>query len=203
MFADYFIIRRTRLRLSHLYVPDQSSIYWYTHGLSSFLALPRPGAEVYRASSYMAPLFFFFVRSQFPSPCRLGALGLPFSAWIRLHAQQGQAQHPDRLGSCELSCLGARCVTLDTPTLRLWLNRLSPPFASRLPSFLLRLGFSIAFTLWTLINKLYPPPGLGEVDETDVFGTFDEADSNSSREDLEDIESKKMADEPAVTVLGR
>jgi NCS1 family nucleobase:cation symporter-1 len=61
MFADYFIIRRTRLRLSHLYVPDQSSIYWYTHGLSSFLALPRPGAEVYRASSYMAPLFFFFL----------------------------------------------------------------------------------------------------------------------------------------------
>jgi hypothetical protein len=72
MFADYFIIRRTRLRLSHLYVPDQSSIYWYTHGLSSFLALPRPGAEVYRASSYMAPLFFFFCQVSISEPLSSG-----------------------------------------------------------------------------------------------------------------------------------
>lgn len=34
------------------------------------------------------------------------------------------------------------------------------------------LGFAISFTLWIVLNRVLPPPGLGEVDETDVFGTF-------------------------------
>ena len=34
------------------------------------------------------------------------------------------------------------------------------------------LGFSISGGVWLTLNAVWPPPGLGETDETDVFGTF-------------------------------
>lgn len=34
------------------------------------------------------------------------------------------------------------------------------------------LGFAVSFTLHIAVNKVFPPPGLGESDEMDVFGTF-------------------------------
>ncbi|CAN8101811.1 unnamed protein product [Discula destructiva] len=36
------------------------------------------------------------------------------------------------------------------------------------------LGFAISFTAHYMLNYIWPPEGLGEVDETDYFGTFDE-----------------------------
>ena len=34
MMADYFLIRRQKLKLSDLYTANDSSIYWYTHGFN-------------------------------------------------------------------------------------------------------------------------------------------------------------------------
>jgi NCS1 family nucleobase:cation symporter-1 len=39
------------------------------------------------------------------------------------------------------------------------------------------LGFAISGSVWILLNAIWPPPGLGEVDEKDVFGTFGEVDT--------------------------
>ncbi|KMU88453.1 uracil permease [Coccidioides immitis H538.4] len=34
------------------------------------------------------------------------------------------------------------------------------------------LGFAISFVVYVLISKVFPPPGLGEIDDVDQFGTF-------------------------------
>ncbi|EEP81167.1 predicted protein [Uncinocarpus reesii 1704] len=34
------------------------------------------------------------------------------------------------------------------------------------------LGFAISFVVYIVLNKVFPPPGLGEVDDVDQFGTF-------------------------------
>jgi nucleobase:cation symporter-1, NCS1 family len=34
------------------------------------------------------------------------------------------------------------------------------------------LGFAISGFLWLILNTIWPPKGLREVDEKDVFGTF-------------------------------
>lgn len=39
------------------------------------------------------------------------------------------------------------------------------------------LGFAVSFILHIAINKAFPPPGLGEVDEVDEFGTFTEKEA--------------------------
>lgn len=40
------------------------------------------------------------------------------------------------------------------------------------------LGFSISAATWLFLNKLWPPPGVGDVDK-DVFGTFGPAESST------------------------
>lgn len=66
-------------------------------------------------------------------------------------------------------------------------------------------GFTIAFTLWTLVHKIYPPPGIGEVDEFDTFGTFGEAETDSRHTEQDDEESKKVVGdiEQSVVELGK
>lgn len=34
------------------------------------------------------------------------------------------------------------------------------------------LGFTVSFIIYVAINKVFPPPGLGEVDDMDYYGTF-------------------------------
>ena len=34
MISDYLLVRRKKLRLSHLYMPNAASIYYFTHGLN-------------------------------------------------------------------------------------------------------------------------------------------------------------------------
>lgn len=34
------------------------------------------------------------------------------------------------------------------------------------------LGFFISAAVWMGLNTIWPPPGVGEVDEKDIFGTF-------------------------------
>jgi NCS1 family nucleobase:cation symporter-1 len=41
------------------------------------------------------------------------------------------------------------------------------------------LGFTISATVWMVLNKIWPPPGVGAVDEKDVFGTFGKAEVES------------------------
>ena len=42
------------------------------------------------------------------------------------------------------------------------------------------LGFFISSSLWILVNTIWPPPGVGEIDDKDVFGTFGPASRSSS-----------------------
>ncbi|GAO46631.1 NCS1 nucleoside transporter family [Saitoella complicata NRRL Y-17804] len=46
------------------------------------------------------------------------------------------------------------------------------PPAMRLNYLAFPLGFAISFLVFFGINRIFPPPGLGEVDDSDVFGTF-------------------------------
>ncbi|KAL7415618.1 NCS1 nucleoside transporter family [Mrakia frigida] len=134
MIADYFVVRRQNLRLSHLYIANTSSIYWFWHGLN-------PKALVVWALAV------------FPS--------LP--GWISV------------LSKGKISMAQGWVLT----------SYLAWP-----------LGFAIASTLWVAINRIFPPPGLGEVDETDVFGTFDEVgdplDTEKAGRDDEE-EDKKIS----------
>ena len=34
MVSDYLIVRRSKLRLSHLYMPNSNSIYYFTYGIN-------------------------------------------------------------------------------------------------------------------------------------------------------------------------
>ena len=61
------------------------------------------------------------------------------------------------------------------------------------------LGFTIAATGWVVINKVFAPPGAGEMDETDVYGTFDVVEGEGS-----EVEKGSMAGEGmGVVGLGR
>jgi NCS1 family nucleobase:cation symporter-1 len=40
------------------------------------------------------------------------------------------------------------------------------------------LGFVISGSFWMSFNTIWPPPGVGEIDEKDYFGTFGEKDSH-------------------------
>ena len=52
------------------------------------------------------------------------------------------------------------------------------------------LGFSLSFFTHVLLSHFFPPTGLGEVDDEDVFGTFTERapayDSETASEDTKD-----------------
>lgn len=64
------------------------------------------------------------------------------------------------------------------PSLPATHRRLTQPLPTPLPSCPLAPGWSIAGSLWYGINTLFPPPGLGEVDDEDIFDTFGEDDSS-------------------------
>jgi NCS1 family nucleobase:cation symporter-1 len=108
--CDYWIIRRRRIKLSDLYEPKPSSIYYFYKGFN-----PRS-----------------FV-----------AWGLGFATQLPGFAAN---------------------VTPDTVHVaREW---------SELYYLAFPLGFTISFVAHYLINLAFPPPGLGEIDEVDHFGTF-------------------------------
>lgn len=52
LLADYFIVRRRKIRVSHLFIRDQSSIYWYVRGFNirAFIAWTLTVAWLLRKS---------------------------------------------------------------------------------------------------------------------------------------------------------
>ncbi|CED85462.1 Uridine permease/thiamine transporter/allantoin transport [Phaffia rhodozyma] len=139
MFADYFVLRRQKVRLSHLYTPNYSSDYWFFHGVN--------------------------LKAPFVWACSIG---------------------PSLPGFISTVTKGKVVVSLKLVRL----SYLAWP-----------LGFAIATFLWLVLNKIDRPPGVGQVDDADVFGTFDElTDSVGSNSELAvptfgNETSKKLADE--------
>ncbi|KAF5370543.1 hypothetical protein D9757_010126 [Collybiopsis confluens] len=115
MLAEYYLIRRRRLKLSHLYLPGAKSDYWFSQGIN-----------------IRAPVVW--ILTVWPS--------LPgFSASVTP-------------ATVEVS--------------QRWMH-------VYYMSWLLELFSSAA--IWVAWNTLSPPPGVGEVDETDVYGTFGSSSS--------------------------
>ncbi|KAI1919221.1 hypothetical protein LOZ12_004219 [Ophidiomyces ophidiicola] len=52
-----------------------------------------------------------------------------------------------------------------------------PEGCTRLYNLAYPLGFAITFVIYTLLNKVFPPPGIGEIDEVDHFKTFTPAEA--------------------------
>lgn len=67
-----------------------------------------------------------------------------------------------------------------------------PAGCTRLYDLAYPLGFVISGLLYVIICKIWPPPGVGEVDETDVFGTFTPEEAArlgvSPRDEIEGVE---------------
>jgi hypothetical protein len=67
------------------------------------------------------------------------------------------------------------------------------------------LGFSISGTIWLVLNTIWPPKGLGEIDEKDIFGTFNATPQLRSGSELygsssayeEDIKEENQNDQIA------
>ncbi|RKK94995.1 hypothetical protein BFJ68_g14979 [Fusarium oxysporum] len=113
--CDYWLIRSRRIKLSHLYNPGPTSIYYFSYGFN-----PR---------SFIA-WFLGFV-TQLPG----------FAAGVTPNkVKVGEAWH-------ELFYLA------------------------------FPLGFAISFAAHYAINRVFPPPGLGLVDDMDYFGSFTEAEA--------------------------
>ncbi|KAH9849118.1 NCS1 nucleoside transporter family [Lenzites betulinus] len=112
MVSDYLVVRRSKLRLSHLYMPNKSSIYYFTYGIN-FRAVISWVFGVW-------PLMPGFINAVSPSPIGVG------EGWTHLY-------------------------DLAWP-----------------------LGFVLSASIHVALSTAFPPVGLGEVDETDVFGTFTE-----------------------------
>jgi hypothetical protein len=77
MMADYFLIRRQKIKLSDLYTANKSSIYWYTHGEplvgnSSILEVPLLTCSPFRLQS---PRLRGLGARRLPLPARLAQLG--------------------------------------------------------------------------------------------------------------------------------
>lgn len=49
-------------------------------------------------------------------------------------------------------------------------------------------GYVIASTLWIIVNKVWPPPGLGQVDSEETFAAFEAEDTVKSVDDEEKVE---------------
>ncbi|OQV10232.1 hypothetical protein CLAIMM_14260 [Cladophialophora immunda] len=109
MVCDFWVIRDRKFKLSDLYIPDQSSIYWYNRGFN------------WRAYASwligMAPALPGFINAVNPS----------------IHVPKG-AQEIFYLAYIE--------------------------------------GFALAFVVHYVLNRLFPVPGLGEIDAEDLFATF-------------------------------
>ena len=115
MVCDFWIVRDRKLKLSHLYLADPSSIYWYNHGFN------------WRAYASwligMAPALPGFINAVNPS----------------IHVPKG-AKEIFYLAYIE--------------------------------------GFALSFVVHYVLNRLFPVPGLGEIDGEDVFATFSVEEAN-------------------------
>ncbi|OSD00410.1 NCS1 nucleoside transporter family [Trametes coccinea BRFM310] len=131
MVSDYLVVRRKKLRLSHLYMPNSKSIYYFAYGVN-FRALVSWAFGVW-------PLMPGFINAVSPQPIGVS------ESWTHIY-------------------------DLAWP-----------------------LGFAISAFVHVVLSKAFPPVGLGEVDEDDVFGTFSEKAvvevpvDKSSESDLESI----------------
>ncbi|OAL37940.1 hypothetical protein AYO20_02773 [Fonsecaea nubica] len=109
MVCDFWVIRDRKLKLSDLYIPNESSIYWYNRGFN------------WRAYASwlvgMAPALPGFINAVNPA----------------IHVPKG-AQEIFYLAYIE--------------------------------------GFALAFVVHYVLNRLFPVPGLGEIDSEDLFATF-------------------------------
>ncbi|RPD58302.1 NCS1 nucleoside transporter family [Lentinus tigrinus ALCF2SS1-7] len=112
MVSDYLVVRRSRLRLAHLYMPKPASIYYFTYGVN-FRAVVAWIFGVW-------PLMPGFINAVSPSPVGIS------EGWTR-------------------------CYDLAWP-----------------------LGFTLSAFVHVGLSMAFPPIGLGEVDEEDVYGTFNE-----------------------------
>ncbi|OCT44482.1 Thiamine transporter THI72 [Cladophialophora carrionii] len=109
MVCDFWVVRARKLKLSDLYIPNKSSIYWYSYGFN------------WRAYVSwlvgMAPALPGFINAVNPSiKVPKGAQEIFYLAYIE--------------------------------------------------------GFALAFVVHYVLNRLFPVPGLGEIDEEDIFATF-------------------------------
>ncbi|KAF8063953.1 NCS1 nucleoside transporter family [Lyophyllum atratum] len=118
MVADYHVLRRRRVKLSHFFIPNESSDYWFWHGVN-----------------WRAPVAWL--------------LGVWWS-------MPGFA-----------ASITPASVKVQTNWVHIYY--LSWPLA-----------FCISGISWLTLNKLWPPPGVGEVDEKDVFGTFGRAEGTGT-----------------------
>ncbi|KAF5374310.1 hypothetical protein D9758_004636 [Tetrapyrgos nigripes] len=113
MVTDYVVIRRRKLRLSHLYNPSRDSIYWYTSGINL-----RAVIAWINGVWPLMPGFIAAVRGETTS-----------EGWMH---------------------------TYDLA----WL-----------------FGFFVSGATYVILCRIWPIKGLGEIDEEDVFGTFEEISS--------------------------
>ncbi|KIJ46308.1 hypothetical protein M422DRAFT_165532 [Sphaerobolus stellatus SS14] len=118
MLTEYYVIRRRRIKLSHLFIPNSSSNYWFWHGLN-----------------WRAPI-----------------------AWVL-------GVWPSMPGFCASITPAAVQVNI-TWTHIYYMSWL--------------LGFFISGSVWMVLNTFWPSPGLGEIDDKDVFGTFGKVDHDNS-----------------------
>ena len=58
-------------------------------------------------------------------------------------------------------------------------------------------SFMVAFSTYYLINKVFPPQGLGEADAEDVFGTFGPMENRNSSDDSEPVSSVSSPMDPS------
>ncbi|KAK7473185.1 hypothetical protein VKT23_001284 [Stygiomarasmius scandens] len=117
MVAEYHLVRKRRIELSHLFEPNNSSDYWFWHGIN------------WKA----------------------------FVAWLL-------GVWPSMPGFC--ASVTSSVIQVSTTWMHVY-------YMSWL------LGFFISASIWMLFNTVWPPPGVGEIDDKDVFGTFGPAESDS------------------------
>ncbi|KAH7913086.1 NCS1 nucleoside transporter family [Hygrophoropsis aurantiaca] len=132
MLADYHILRRRRVKLSHMFLPNDRSDYWFWHGLN-----------------WRAPI-----------------------AWLL-------GVWPSLPGFCA-SVTPANVVVGDT-----WMrvSYLSWP-----------LSFCISAFVWMILNTIWPPRGVGEIDDTDISGTFGSiGNEKNDQENEESCEEDQIA----------
>ncbi|EXJ78274.1 hypothetical protein A1O3_09435 [Capronia epimyces CBS 606.96] len=107
--CDYFLIRRRRVKLSDLYTPSSSGIYYYFRGVN--------------------------LRA--------------FAAWVCGWAPQ----LPGFIANVNSS--------VSVPKASMEMFYLAFP-----------LGLAISFTIYYVLNRVFPPQGVGEYDDVDYYGTF-------------------------------
>lgn len=184
MITDYFIVRKQKLKLSSFYTPDETSIYWYWHG-ALFLSPPPPLLTLHELTSLDLSQVSIPERSSagfWPSsrPC---PVSLPASPRARSSFRSAGSTRPGSLGSL--------VRTASTPK---FVPRRK---ALTMVLFIRSSGFAIASTLWVASNKIWPPPGIGEVDEYD-FRDQPSVDESADEEKRVSAEEVDKVQEPAL-----